>query len=154
MNKPLGCLSRSGIIAALLTWILLLAVGIVWRGAPFSSGPLNAQTSGVQLGGVRSHAELGQQCSACHPAPWSRDRMSDRCLACHTDVGLQLEDTGTLHGALMAIGGIQACYACHPEHGGVDAPLTIVESERFPHEAQGIRRFLAKRILRVLENAQ
>jgi hypothetical protein len=63
--------------------------------------------------------------------------MSDRCLACHTDVGLQLEDTGMLHGALMAIGGIQACYACHPEHGGVDAPLTVVESERFPHEATG-----------------
>jgi hypothetical protein len=137
MNKPLGCLSRSGIVAALLTWLLLLAVGIVWRGAPFTSGPLNAQTSGVSLGGVRSHAELSRQCPACHPVPWSQDRMSDRCLTCHTDVGLQLEDTGMLHGALMSIGGIQACYACHPEHRGVDAPLTIVDNERFPHDATG-----------------
>jgi hypothetical protein len=137
MNKPLGCLSRSGIVAALLTWLLLLAVGLVWRGALFSPGPLNAQPPGVPPGGVRSHAELSQQCSACHPAPWSQDRMSDRCLACHSDVRLQLEDSGTLHGALLAVGGTQACYACHPEHRGLDAPLTVVDNERFPHDATG-----------------
>jgi hypothetical protein len=137
MNKPLGCLSRGGIFAALLTWLLLLGVGIVWRGSLFSPGPLDARTSGLLLGGVRSHAELSQKCAACHPAPWSKEPMSDRCLACHTEIGSQLEDPATLHGALTAVGSPQACYSCHLEHRKADERLIIVDSERFPHAVTG-----------------
>jgi hypothetical protein len=89
MNRPLGCLSRSGIMAAVLTSVVLAGVVLVWGGRPFSSGALNAHAGQASLGGVRSHAETGGRCSACHAAPWSKDTMSDRCLACHTEISTQ-----------------------------------------------------------------
>ena len=58
MNKPLGCLSRSGLLAALLALVLLAGAGLIWGGWLFSPGPLNAQGSGETRGGVRSHAEI------------------------------------------------------------------------------------------------
>ena len=61
MNKPLGCLSRSGLLAALLALVLLAGAGLVWGGLPFSPGPLNAQGSEQTLGGVRAHAETGAE---------------------------------------------------------------------------------------------
>lgn len=63
--------------------------------------------------------------------------MSHRCLACHTEIERQLGNSDTLHGALASADGPQACYACHPEHNGSDAPLTVVDSEHFPHATTG-----------------
>lgn len=68
MKKPLGCLSRSGFVAALLALVLLVGAGLVWGGLLFSPGSLSAQTSGEHLGGVRTHAETGGRCSSCHVA--------------------------------------------------------------------------------------
>jgi hypothetical protein len=137
MKKPLGCLSRSGLLTALLVLVLLVTVGLVWGGLLFSPGPLNAQAGEEPLGGVHSHAETGGRCSACHVAPWSNETMSDRCMVCHTDVVAQLRDPTSLHGALARSGEVQTCASCHPEHQGNDAPLTALDPDTFPHEVTG-----------------
>ncbi len=137
MNKRLGCLSRSGIVAALLTFLLVAGVGFLLGGRLFSPGPLNAQAGEAPLGGVLSHAEIGGRCAACHVAPWSQETMADRCIVCHTEIGLQLQEPSSLHGALTLGESAVQCRACHPEHGGPDAPLTVIDPARFPHEATG-----------------
>lgn len=137
MNRPIGCLSRSGLAAALVTLIVLAGAGLVWGGRPFSPGPLNAQAGSQPAGGVRSHAETGGRCSACHAAPWSGETMAARCLACHTGIAAQMRDPASLHGIVMAADRDRPCYTCHPEHRGQDAPLTVVDPAAFPHQATG-----------------
>jgi hypothetical protein len=63
--------------------------------------------------------------------------MSDHCLACHTEIGLQLQDAASLHGTLMAQSEPSACYTCHIEHRGANAALTIIGEDTFPHLATG-----------------
>jgi hypothetical protein len=137
MNKPLGCLSRSGLVAVVLALALLATAGLIWGGRPFSPGPLSAQGGAELLGGVRSHAETGGRCSACHTAFWSEETMSDRCVLCHTGVAAQLDDPTSLHGVMMRSSEIKSCHPCHPEHRGSDVPLTILDPGTFPHEATG-----------------
>jgi len=137
MKKPLGCLTRSGLLAALLVLVLLAGVGLVWGGLPFSPGPLNAQGGVESLGGVQSHADIGGRCSACHVAFWSRETMSDRCVLCHVDIAAQLRDGAGLHGVLTNSSETEPCYQCHPEHKGSEGPLTEIDPGSFPHEATG-----------------
>lgn len=137
MKRRPGCLAPQGLIAAALTLVLLAVVILIWGGVPFAPGPLNAQAGAQELGGVRSHAEVGGLCSACHTAPWGSETMSDRCLACHEAIRRQLEDPESLHGALASSGSALPCYACHGEHQGPDASLTRVDIETFPHQATG-----------------
>ncbi len=84
--RRLGCLSGSSLLAVALTLLLALGVTLVRGGRWFSPGPLNAQASGAELGGVTSHAATGGRCQACHTAPWDRTTLADRCLACHTAI--------------------------------------------------------------------
>jgi hypothetical protein len=84
-----------------------------------------------------THAETGGRCSACHAAPWRNETMADRCVLCHTDIATQLRDPDSLHGVLMRSGDEQPCYACHPEHRGSDAHLTVLDASTFPHQATG-----------------
>ena len=137
MQKRLGCLAPQGLVAAGLTVVAITLVLLLWGGSLFSPGPLNAQAGAEPLGSVRSHAEVGGRCSACHPAPWGAETMSDRCLACHVEVQGQLADPASLHGALDAAGGVRPCFLCHGEHGGADAPLTRLTGDGFPHQATG-----------------
>ena len=137
MRKPLGCLSRSGLFAAFLALVVLAGAGLIWGGLLFSPGPLNAQGSGQTLGGVRSHAETGGRCSACHAPFWSNESMAGRCVLCHTDIAAQLRDPSSLHGVLMSSGDNQPCHACHPEHGGSNGQLTVLDPDTFSHQATG-----------------
>jgi hypothetical protein len=137
MIRRLGCLSTSGIVAALSTLVVLVAAMLIVGGRLFSPGLLNAQAGDTPLGGVRSHAETGGHCSACHIAFWSAGSMADRCLACHDEIGLQLQDPESLHGALMGGGKQYSCRDCHSEHLGSAASLTIVDPQTFPHDATG-----------------
>ncbi len=136
-RNRLGCLTTSGLVAAVVTLLLVAGVALASGGAMFSPGPLNAQ-QGPPLGGVTSHAELSTDCQACHVAPWSSERMDDRCLACHTDIAAALDNPDTLHGAMQAkTSQAFSCRDCHPEHNGPDAPLTVMTGGAFPHEMLG-----------------
>ncbi|HUF00685.1 MAG TPA: cytochrome c3 family protein, partial [Anaerolineales bacterium] len=136
MRQRLGCLSGTGLIAALITALFIAGYVYARGGLLFNPAPLNAQ-SGRALGGVTSHAEIGGNCESCHTAPWESEIMADRCVVCHTDIATELQSVESLHGAIMFDNPDLACRNCHPEHRGQAAPLTLIEIESFPHEAVG-----------------
>ena len=84
------------LLLAVAAWVLLHGLGL------FSPGALNAEAGPRALGGVHSHAELGDRCGACHPAPWSSRSSADACLDCHTGVAAELGAREGLHGGLAS----------------------------------------------------
>lgn len=136
-RNRLGCLSGTGILAALVTTLLIAGYAYARGGLLFNPGPLNSQP-GAMLGGITSHAETGAECEACHTAPWDAARMADRCTVCHQEIAEQMRDVATLHGTLLHNNVDLGCRHCHPEHRGPDAALTLMEDlSAFPHEAVG-----------------
>ncbi len=136
MNNRLGCLTGSGIIAAILTTLIVTGITLVQGGVLFNPGALNAQ-AGEALGGVHSHAELTNQCKACHVAFWELDKMADRCLACHTAISIELADPHSLHGVVSRNYSNLSCRDCHTDHNGPNGVLTDMDVNTFPHEALG-----------------
>ena len=132
MNPRLGCVTGTGLLAALVTPFLVASLAGVTGGEIFSPGPLSAVRAEAPLGGVSSHTELA--CSGCHTPFWSGERMGERCLACHSDIQAELTDLGSLHGQLADPGN---CRDCHTEHQGPEAALTRFDSQGFPHEQFG-----------------
>jgi hypothetical protein len=135
-NSRLGCFTFTGIIAALITAVVIAVVAFTQGGVLYSPGALNAQ-SGEMLGGVTSHAEIGGDCKTCHVTPWGSLTMADRCTTCHVDVAAQMREVASLHGAMKSKNPRLNCAACHPDHRGADAPLTVATTADFPHEALG-----------------
>ena len=135
-RNKLGCLTFSGILSVIITVLAIAGVAYARGGLLYSPGALNAQ-SGKMLGGVTSHAETGGKCEACHTAPWSSASMAERCVDCHGDVALQMQNVLALHGAMYQDNPKLECRNCHPEHRGVDAPLTAMDGGEFPHELLG-----------------
>src|SRR5690349_12661510 len=131
-NSPFGCLTSTGILAALITALAIAGYAYARGGAMYSPGNLNAQGN-RSLGGVTSHAETGGNCRACHTAPWESATMADRCTTCHTDIAHQMRDVATVHGTLMHNDPNLGCRHCHPEHRGADASLMVMEDASFPH---------------------
>ncbi|MFQ5611730.1 MAG: cytochrome c3 family protein [Anaerolineae bacterium] len=137
MNKRPGCFAWSGLLAALATILIVIGVVFFTGGAIFSPGPLSTKAGPAPLGDVSSHADLADQCAACHAAPWSSRPMANRCLVCHTDVAGQLRMDQSLHGQLLPPTEPLTCRGCHTEHGGTEAALTVVDPGRFPHGMVG-----------------
>jgi hypothetical protein len=131
-NPTLGCLSASGIFGAILTVIIVAGFALAGNGILFSPGALNAQ-AGPALGGATSHADIASHCSQCHVPFWDAATMNDRCVACHTDVSIQLKDPSTLHGGTPTL----ACRSCHPDHRGPNAPLTNINHDLFIFKLTG-----------------
>lgn len=132
----LGCFSATGVLAAILTALVIAGYAYVRGGLLFNPGPLSSQGTRT-LGGVTSHAEIGGECESCHTAPWDATRMTDRCVVCHTEIAEQMRDVATVHGTLFDNDPSLECRHCHPEHRGPTAPLTAMEDVPFPHEVVG-----------------
>jgi hypothetical protein len=135
-KKPYGCLTFSGLITAILSIIVVVAVGLFRGGILFNPGALNAQ-SGSPLGGATSHADLSNRCSACHVAFWQTSKMADRCMICHADVAAQKLDPTTLHGDQLINKPGMTCRICHPDHRGANASLTDLSKVDLKHNAFG-----------------
>jgi len=135
MRRPLGCLTFSALVAAILVVLAVLAAAAATGNGIFSPGQLSGVTPGGPIGGVGSHADLGARCDACHAVAGSSDRMGYRCLACHTQVRNDIESRGGLHGRLLAT--TTNCRDCHTDHRGVTASLTLADPRVFPHEQTG-----------------
>ncbi|MEJ2758482.1 MAG: cytochrome c3 family protein [Anaerolineales bacterium] len=136
-RRRLGCLTTGGLIALIIALVVAGASFAFSGYKMFSPGELNAQSTGLETGGVQSHADLSEDCAACHTAPWSAEKMTNRCLDCHQDVIEQLKDLSSLHGAVMAGFDSIDCKDCHTDHHGVDGKLTEILSMDFPHELVG-----------------
>ena len=149
MKRRPGFLSATGVVAAAVVFLGAGAVMHLTGPGLFSPGALNAQTSAdvatrpsataEPLGGVTSHAQLGSECSACHPAPWSSRTMAEACLDCHAGVADEIRTRDGLHGQLEGMQTSPTCTACHPEHNGPHGALTVVDEARFgsAHEMTG-----------------
>jgi hypothetical protein len=135
-NNRLGCLSGTGILAALVTALVIAGYAYARGGLIYNPGPLSTQGDQA-LGGVTSHAETGGECKACHVAPWESATMADRCVVCHADIGEQMRDVATVHGTLLHNNPSLGCRHCHPEHRGANAQLTVMDDATFPHEVVG-----------------
>jgi hypothetical protein len=134
MNRPLGCLSGSALIATALAALTIYGAA-AWTGnGIFSPGELNGVQREAPIGGVLSHAELDTRCGTCHPAFWSGDRMGDRCLACHTEVAAEIEADDGLHDGFATSAN---CRDCHTEHHGAAGSLTLADPRGFPHARTG-----------------
>jgi hypothetical protein len=134
MNRPLGCLTGSALIAAVLAALAILGAAAASGNGIFSPGDLGGTQGEAAIGGVASHAELDTRCAACHPAIWSGDRMGDRCLACHTEMAQEIESESGLHGGFATPSN---CRDCHTDHQGLTASLTVADPRGFPHERTG-----------------
>jgi hypothetical protein len=119
----------------LVTLFAIVGIVVASGGEIFSAGKLNGKV-GKFYGGVNSHAQI-TQCSACHAAPWESAAMADRCMICHVNIATQTSNAKTLHGAILRKSPALSCRNCHPEHRGVDAPLTELRGFAFPHDALG-----------------
>ena len=116
--------------AVLLALAIFLTAYVATGGHMFSPGALSVKTrANVTLGGVAAHADLANNCAACHASPWSGETMTNRCLECHADIRKQIDSHGPLHGKMSA--GTQ-CRSCHTEHKGPHAALTSFAS--FDHD--------------------
>jgi len=129
----IGCLSISGILAALLVIFVVVLVSIFQGGVLFNPGALNAQGGTEALGGVFSHADI-PRCAFCHVPFWSDRHMDERCLDCHTDL---LSDPHGFHRIMIAQGAGSTCRECHTDHNGPLAPLTLLDLTSFPHDKVG-----------------
>ena len=129
--------SLLGVIAAVVVAGLVLVWTLSLGPSLFSPGALNAQASGKTVGGVTTHAELGKDCGACHPAPWSAQTMASKCEGCHQDVASQYGGKTGLHGHMGGAAGQGNCQGCHPEHRGATAALTSLDAASFDHSLTG-----------------
>lgn len=135
-SNRLGCLTGTGLIAALITALVIAGYAYARGGLMYNPGPLSAYGDEV-LGGVRSHAEIGGDCDACHTAPWEPAIMADRCAVCHTEIAGQMRDVASMHGTMLHDNPQLGCRHCHPEHRGAEAKLTELGDAEFPHELVG-----------------
>jgi len=135
-NNRLGCLTSTGIVAAVVTIAAILGFAFFSGNQMFSPGPLNAQAGEETLGGVTSHAQI-RDCSTCHAGLRPSDRMADHCVTCLTEIAAQMMDVAKLHGSITKKSPALACRDCHPDHRGSTAALTELGSNVFPHEALG-----------------
>ncbi len=131
--QPAHAQLRTALFIALVTLAAVAVAYCTTGGAMFSPGELNAAPrKNVALGGVRSHAEIGGRCAACHAGPWSSESEADRCQACHTDIRQQRQQQLPLHGRL-ANG--ERCRDCHSEHNGRAASLVSLDHFDHAHTA-------------------
>ena len=132
MNRnQIGCLSNSAIFSSLITLILILIFIFFSGGKYFSPGGLNAKV-GKNIGGVNSHALIGNKCAACHSAPWDSKPMDELCKACHTDITAQLTKPSSAHSIMIGKTNLM-CRDCHTEHRGENASLIDTGRAVFPH---------------------
>ncbi len=121
---------RPTIIIASMTIIIIGGIALLWGLSPLlSPGSLTAASNGSSLRGYFSHAEFENDCLLCH-RPWggSSDR---RCLACHTNISLELRSQTDLHGRLVPF---WHCDQCHFEHLGQQAQIGHVVLAAYPHD--------------------
>lgn len=137
MSNRLGFLSGTGAVVAAVALLGMLGWTTIRGPVIFSPGALNSVSKSRTLGGVATHAQLAGNCGACHSAPWSSRTMADKCVACHQDVGAQIQARSGLHGQLVGSLKSPTCRGCHTEHHGPNGALTVADGVTFPHDLTG-----------------
>ena len=80
---------------------------------------------------VSSHAEFEADCAACH-APLSEQSQDRLCIACHVDIGADIDRRKGFHGRLSGPDR-RECESCHTEHEGRDFDIVALDEASFDH---------------------
>jgi hypothetical protein len=115
------------------TAIFLGVLGLAtWRsgGRAFSPGQLTDHGSQLApLEGFSSHAAFENQCRRCHqPLQTTQDVL---CIACHTDIGEQIQTKNGTHAQIEAV---NQCAACHSDHKGLQFDPVADALPNFNHD--------------------
>lgn len=78
-----------------------------------------------------SHAEIEDECGSCHD-PLSDRPQAELCVACHTEVGRDVDEETGLHGRLGE-SERSGCAGCHVEHEGRDSDIVALDESTFDH---------------------
>jgi hypothetical protein len=108
-----------------LLWVFLGISGPQICFAQFSPGELSHGHE--QLSGM-------ENCTQCHEV--ARTISNKKCLSCHKDVKAAVDARRGLHSSVTA----QQCSACHKEHKGRDARITLIDPKGFDHNVTGFVR--------------
>ncbi len=135
-KQPLGCITATGILTALVTALVIAGIWLTQGGGIFSPGLLSDQRGPTSLGGVYTHAETEDKCAACHTAPWEKETSSDRCMDCHANLA-QSENNFMV--MMVAQTRHTPCIDCHTEHKGRDGELSKMDLTDFDHLLSGFK---------------
>ncbi len=80
---------------------------------------------------ITAHQREARDCRSCH-RHFDRGGENDLCLACHKPIARDLDESHGLHGHLPA-GPTTLCRACHTEHKGAEAEISVLHPESFDH---------------------
>ena len=131
-RKPLGCVSRTGLVMSLVLVMAVAGSVLIWGGGLLSPGPLTAVHPRDRPGWIPlAWPEFGNRCNLCH-RPFSGTENA-RCTACHTDVSAQIADESGVHG--QPAQAKASCATCHTDHQGHDATIVGGGLEAFDHTA-------------------
>lgn len=81
---------------------------------------------------VASHEATESECSNCHD-PLSDQPQHELCVACHTEVGLDVDEKTGFHGRLQASERL-LCSSCHTDHEGREMSIVDLNENTFNHE--------------------
>lgn len=121
MGRSARTWAQSVCVWMLLGLVFALGPATVWAQtleSALSPGPL-----------TRSHAKVENDCAECHVRfkPGGQD---GRCVACHKDVGKDIQDRSGLHGRQPQ----QVCRSCHTDHRGRDMNIAPLDQKAFDHK--------------------
>jgi len=108
--------------------MLVTAAG-VWAPGDAQAVPVESFVMPGKL--AIKHARLERQCTKCHE-PFDKAAQDRLCLACHKDVGADLDEKHGYHGQASVVQG-RPCKTCHGEHKGRGADLIRLDREKFDH---------------------
>jgi nitrate/TMAO reductase-like tetraheme cytochrome c subunit len=90
-----------------------------------------AQISPGDLSSSHTQLEGMSNCTQCHTL--GKTILSERCLACHTEIRSRLDTKIGLHGRNK----YEQCIDCHKEHHGRDFAMRKIDTKSFDHSLTG-----------------
>jgi hypothetical protein len=74
------------------------------------------------------HAKYENECNQCH-LRFDKAAQSRLCIDCHKEIAADINNKTRIHGRLED----KVCRTCHSEHKGRNAPLAVLDKEKFDH---------------------
>lgn len=79
----------------------------------------------------QAHAKQETDCASCH-GEQKKSSLNEQCLACHEEVGRDIDRSTGFHGKKMGVK-TSECKLCHSEHQGVKADIVQLNPHGFDH---------------------
>jgi hypothetical protein len=102
-----------------LTWLALVALPAAGQSLESALRPGDV---------IQGHAKWEDECAQCH-VRFNRAAQTERCMACHKDIGADVRQRTGYHGKMKP----DACRACHTDHKGRDARIVELDVRQFDH---------------------